>query len=249
MSRLRVGLAQINAVVGDLDSNAERVFAAYDAAVSQGCDLVLFPELTVTGYPPEDLLLKPAFVAAVSETVAKLAARTGECAAVIGFPEQADHLYNSAAVCARGQVLGVYRKQLLPNYSVFDEQRYFEASHETGPLFEIAGMSVAVSICEDAWEPGPIMAMAKSGADVVVNINASPYFAGRVREREAMLAGRAVQAGVPIAYVNLVGGQDELVFDGASLVFDAHGTLLARAKQFEEDLLVVDLDDIASARI
>ena len=221
MSRLRVGLSQLNAVVGDLDGNAERVFAAYEAAVGEGCDLVVFPELTVTGYPPEDLLLKPAFVAAAWETVAKLAARTGECAAVIGFPEQADHLYNAAAVCARGQVIGVYRKQLLPNYSVFDEQRYFEASHGTGPLFDIAGAKVAVSICEDAWEPGPIVAMAKGGAELVVNINASPYFAGRVHERETMLAGRSAQAGVPIVYVNLVGGQDELVFDGASVVFDA----------------------------
>ena len=243
MSRLRVGAAQINAVVGDLDGNAERMFAAYEAAVAQGCDLVVFPELMVTGYPPEDLLLKPAFVAAAAETVAKLAARTRECAAVIGFPELAGDLYNAAAVCARGQVLGVYRKQLLPNYSVFDEQRYFKASTDTGPLFEIAGVKVAVSICEDAWEPGPIVAMAANGAEVVVNINASPYFAGRLPEREAMLAGRAAQAAVPIVYVNLVGGQDELVFDGASLVFDSTGGLVARAKQFTEDLLVVDVED------
>jgi NAD+ synthase (glutamine-hydrolysing) len=242
MSRLRVGAAQINAVVGDLDGNAERVFAAYEAAVAQGCDLVVFPELMVTGYPPEDLLLKPAFVAAAAETVAKLAARTGDCAAVIGFPELAGHLYNAAAVCAHGQVLGVYRKQLLPNYSVFDEQRYFEASTDTGPLFEIAGVQVAVSICEDAWAPGPILAMAANGAELVVNINASPYFAGRLPEREAMLAGRAAQAAVPIVYVNLVGGQDELVFDGASLVFDSTGGLVARAKQFTEDLLVVDVE-------
>ncbi len=247
MARLRVGLAQINAVVGDLDGNAARIVAAYDAAAAEGCDLVVFPELTVTGYPPEDLLLKPAFVAAAGETIAKLASLTGDCAAVIGFPEQADDLYNSAAVCARGQVLGVYRKQLLPNYSVFDEQRYFKASTEIGPRFEIAGLSVAVSICEDAWEPGPIVAMAQSGADVVVNINASPYFAGRVRQRETMLAGRAVQTGVPIVYVNLVGGQDELVFDGASLVVDAGGAVVGRAKQFEEDLLVVELDPATGA--
>jgi NAD+ synthase (glutamine-hydrolysing) len=248
MSCLRVGLAQINAVVGDLDGNADRILTAYEAAVAAGCDIAVFPELTVTGYPPEDLLLKPAFVAAAWETVSKLAARTGECAAVIGFPEKAEHLYNSAAVCARGQLLGVYRKQLLPNYAVFDEQRYFEASSETGRLFDIAGVKVAVSICEDAWEPGPIVAMAAAGADVVVNINASPYFAGRGGEREQMLAGRAVEAGVPIVYVNLVGGQDELVFDGASLVFDANGTLLARAQQFAEDLLVVEVDTVSPTR-
>jgi NAD+ synthase (glutamine-hydrolysing) len=242
MSSLRVGAAQINAVVGDLDGNARRAFAAYDDARAQGCDLVVFPELMVTGYPPEDLLLKPAFVTAACETVAKFAARTGECTAVIGFPERAAHLYNAAAVCANGQVLGVYRKQCLPNYSVFDEQRYFEASTETGPLFNVGGVQVAVSICEDAWAPGPIVAMAANGAELVVNINASPYFAGRLREREAMLAGRAAQASVPIVYVNLVGGQDELVFDGASLVFDETGHLVARAKQFDEDLLVVDVE-------
>ena len=143
--------------------------AAYDTAASQGCDLVVFPELTVTGYPPEDLLLKPAFVAAASETVAKLAARTGECAAVIGFPEQAErHLYNAAAVCARGQVLGVYRKQLLPNYSVFDEQRYFEASHETGPIFEIAGTLVAGPILSPSAEPA-LTALRDSGHELVLN--------------------------------------------------------------------------------
>ena len=239
---MRVGAAQINAVVGDLDGNAERVIAAYEAAVAQGCQLVVFPELMVTGYPPEDLLLKPAFVAAAAETVAKLAARTGDCAAVIGFPEPAEYLYNAAAVCAGGQVLGVYRKQLLPNYSVFDEKRYFVASTDAGPVFEIAGVKVGVSICEDAWEPGPILAMAANGAELIVNINASPYFAGRLPEREVMLSGRAAQAATPIVYVNLVGGQDELVFDGASLAFDADGRLAARAKQFTEDLLVVDVE-------
>ena len=243
MAGLRVGCAQINAVVGDLDGNAERVIAAYDAAVAEGCDLVVFPELVVTGYPPEDLLLKPAFVAAAGETVAKLAERTGECVAVIGYPERAgEHLYNSAAVCAGGQILGTYRKQLLPNYSVFDEKRYFEASTSPGRVFHIAGVHVAVSICEDAWKPAPILAMVENGAELVVNINASPYFAGRLREREAMLSSRAAQAGVPIVYVNLIGGQDELVFDGASLVLDDTGEIVARAEQFVEDLLVVDVE-------
>jgi NAD+ synthase (glutamine-hydrolysing) len=242
MARLRVGSAQINAVVGDLDGNAERAIAAYEAAVAEGCDLVVFPELMVTGYPPEDLLLKPAFVAAANETVAKFAARTGACAAVIGFPERSGHLYNAAAVCGGGQVLGVYRKQLLPNYSVFDEKRYFEASTSAGPVFEIAGVKVAVSICEDAWKPGPILALVENGAELIVNINASPYFAGRLREREEMLSHRAGQAGVPIVYVNLVGGQDELVFDGASLVLDRSGKIVARAKQFVDDLLIVDVE-------
>jgi NAD+ synthase (glutamine-hydrolysing) len=242
MARLRVGIAQINAVVGDLDGNAQRVVDAYEAAVRQGCGLVVFPELVITGYPPEDLLLRPAFVAAAAETLAKIAARTGDATAVIGFPEQADRLYNSAAVCANGRMLGVYRKQLLPNYAVFDEQRYFTASTEPGPVFDVAGVRVGVTICEDAWEPEPILASVAQGAEVVVNINASPYYAGRLVEREALLAARARQAGVPIVYGNLVGGQDELVFDGGSLVYDGSGNLAARATQFRADLLVVDLD-------
>ena len=244
MTRLRVAAAQINTVVGDLVGNAERVLEAYERAAGDRCDLVVFPELTVTGYPPEDLLLKPAFVAEAAETVAKLAARTDACVAVIGFPERDGRdLYNAAAVCAHGEVLGVYRKQRLPNYSVFDEQRYFTPSTEVGANFDIGGVRVAVSICEDVWAPEPILAMVANGAELVVNINASPYFAGRLREREAMLAVRSREAGVPIVYTNLVGGQDELVFDGASLVFDAHGRLVARGRQFAEDLLVVDFDD------
>jgi NAD+ synthase (glutamine-hydrolysing) len=244
VTRLRVAAAQINVVVGDLVGNAECVLDAYDRAVAEHCDLVLFPELTVTGYPPEDLLLKPAFVAEAAEVVAKLAARTGACTAVIGFPERAgDDLYNAAAVCANGQVLGVYRKQRLPNYSVFDEQRYFTPSTEVGANYEMGGVKVAVSICEDIWAPEPVLAMVANGAELVVNINASPYFAGRLAEREAMLTGRSREAGVPIVYANLVGGQDELVFDGGSIVFDAKGSLVARAKQFVEDLLVVDFDN------
>jgi len=251
MPRLRVGIAQLNAVVGDLDRNAQRVLDAYDAATAEGCDLVVLPELMVTGYPPEDLLLRPAFVAAAAETVGKLAARTGDPAMVVGFPEQAGRLYNAAAVCAGGAMLGVYRKQLLPNYAVFDEQRYFTASTDAGPVFDIAGVRVGVTICEDAWEPGPILAATAHGAEVIVNINASPYYAGRHAEREALLAERAREAGVPIVYVNLVGGQDELVFDGGSLVYDGAGTLVARAKQFTEDMLIVDVEapSVAPARV
>ena len=244
MLGLRVAAAQINVVVGDLVGNAERVIEAYERAVAEACDLVVFPELTVTGYPPEDLLHKPAFVAEAAESVAKLAARTGACAVVLGFPERVgDDLYNAAAVCANGEILGVYRKQRLPNYSVFDEQRYFTPSTEVGAHYAIGGVKVAVSICEDAWSPEPILAMVENGAELVVNINASPYFAGRLTEREAMLAGRSREAGIPIVYANLVGGQDELVFDGGSIVFDAQGQLVARAKQFVEDLLVVDFED------
>ena len=243
MPRLRVAAAQLDLVVGDLDGNAARILEAYDRAVAEGCDLVAFPELAVTGYPPEDLLLRPAFVAQAGEVVERLAAHTGHVAMAIGFPEAGRDLYNAAAMCAHGRVQGVYRKHHLPNYAVFDEQRYFTPSTDDGPLFVIAGVRVAITICEDAWSPtGPILTQAAGGAELVVNLNASPYYAGRLRERETMLATRAADAAVPVVYANLVGGQDELVFDGASMVFDEGGHLVARAVQFAEDLLVVDLD-------
>jgi NAD+ synthase (glutamine-hydrolysing) len=249
MTRLRVAAAQLDLVVGDIEGNAARILDAYAAAEAADVDLVAFPELAVTGYPPEDLLLRPAFVADAAEMLSKIAARTGRVAAVIGFPEAGRDLYNSAAVCADGRVAGVYRKHLLPNYAVFDEQRYFTPSTVDGPLFVVAGVKVALTICEDAWSPtGPILTQAAGGAELVVNINASPYSAGRVRERETMLGTRASDASVPIMYVNLVGGQDELVFDGASLVFDEHGRLIARSPQFVDDLLVVDLDVPAGFR-
>jgi len=243
MPRLRVAAAQIDVVVGDLDGNVERMLAAYEDAEARHCDLVVFPELTVTGYPPEDLLLRPAFVAQAAAALDKFAARTGRCAAVVGFPEAGRDLHNAAAVCAYGRVHGVYRKQLLPNYAVFDEQRYFVPGDGTGPLFSVGGVTVGVSICEDAWSPtGPVLDQADAGAELIVNLNASPYYAGRLAERETMLATRAADASVPIVYANLVGGQDELVFDGASLVFDETGRLVARARQFVEDVLVVDVE-------
>lgn len=245
MPRIRVVAAQLNLVVGDLAGNETRILDAYERAAAVDADLVAFPELAITGYPPEDLLLRPAFIVEVMETLEKLAARTTNTAAVIGFPELlADGaLANSAALCAQGRIQGVYRKHLLPNYSVFDEERYFEPVAADGPLFVIAGLRVGLTVCEDAWSPnGPIITQSDGGAEVIVNINASPFFAGRVRERETMLSTRAIDAQAPIVYVNLVGGQDELVFDGASMVIDQHGALVARAKQFEEDLLIVDLD-------
>ncbi len=245
MPRIRVAAAQLNLVVGDLAGNEARILDAYERAGRVDADLVAFPELAITGYPPEDLLLRPAFVADAAESLTKLAARTGNLAAVIGFPELMPDgtLANAAAMCAHGEVRGVYRKHLLPNYSVFDEERYFEPFPADGPLFVIAGLRVALSVCEDAWSPaGPILTQADAGAELIVNINASPYFAGRVGEREAMLATRAIDAQAPIVYVNLVGGQDELVFDGASMVIDEQGTVVARALQFEEDLLIADLD-------
>jgi NAD+ synthase (glutamine-hydrolysing) len=241
--RLRVAAAQINVTVGDLAANAATILSAYEAAEGVGADVVVFPELAVTGYPPEDLLLRPAFVAEAAATLDKIAARTGGTAAVIGFPQAERDLYNAAAVCADGHVHGIYRKQLLPNYAVFDEQRYFTPGDDPGPLFVIGGVRVAVSICEDVWSPsGPLAAQSAGGAELALNLNASPYYEGRLDERETMLATRAADNSVPIVYVNLLGGQDELVFDGASVVFDEDGHLLARARQFAPDLLVVDLD-------
>jgi NAD+ synthase (glutamine-hydrolysing) len=249
MPRIRVAAAQLNLVVGDLEGNAARILATYEQAEEAGCDLVAFPELAVTGYPPEDLLLRPAFVEAAQETLEKVAARTGRAAAIIGFPHAGRELSNAAAVAAGGNVLGVYHKHLLPNFAVFDEQRYFEPSTLDGPLFVVGGVRVAVTICEDAWSPtGPIITQAAAGAELVVNINASPYYAGRLRERETMLATRAADAGVPLLYGNLVGGQDELVFDGASMLFDETGRLVARGRQFAEDLLIVDVDVRAAFR-
>jgi NAD+ synthase (glutamine-hydrolysing) len=243
MARLRVAAAQINTVVGDLAGNSERILAAIKAAEEAGADLVALPELAITGYPPEDLLLRPSFVAEAQRALEKVAARTGQTVAVIGFPLAERDLYNAAAVCAGGSVRGVYRKWLLPNYGVFDEARYFTPSEDPGSLFVVNGVRVAVSICEDIWSPtGPIAAQAAGGAELAVNINASPYYAGRLTEREPMVATRAADHSVPILYVNLIGGQDELVFDGGSAVYDESGHVLARARQFEEDLLVVDLD-------
>ena len=244
MLRIRLAAAQINLVVGDLDGNLTRMRSAYDAAVAAGADLVVMPELTVTGYPPEDLLLKPAFLAHAREVLEAFAASTGPTVAVVGYPETAhDGLHNAAAICVDGAVVGTYRKHLLPNYAVFDEQRYFEPVPVDGPLVVVAGVRVAVSICEDAWSAtGPVLTQAAGGAELVVNLNASPYHAGRVHEREAMLTTRGADAGVPIVYANLVGGQDELVFDGASMVVDGTGRVVARARQFVEDLLVVDLE-------
>jgi NAD+ synthase (glutamine-hydrolysing) len=241
--RLRVALCQLNTIVGDLDGNVDRIVHALEQAESAGCDLAAFPELAITGYPPEDLVLKPGFVADNEVALQKVAARTGRCAAIVGFVDAELDLHNAAAVCARGEVVGVYRKRLLPNYAVFDEQRYFTPGSDPLELYVIGGVRVGVSVCEDAWSPhGPIAALASGGAELVVNINASPYFAGRLAQRERMLATRAADASCALVYVNQVGGQDELVFDGASLVVDADGEIVARAAQFREQVLVVDID-------
>jgi len=241
--RLRVAACQLNLVVGDLEGNATAILDAIDRAEIAECDLAVFPELAITGYPPEDLLLKPGFVADNRAALDRVAAGTGRCAAVVGFVDAGRDLYNAAAVCSEGKVDGIYRKRLLPNYGVFDEQRYFMPSDDPGRLFVIGGVRVGVVVCEDAWSPdGPIADQAAGGAELIVNLNASPYHAGRLAERERMLATRALDSSCSLVYVNLVGGQDELVFDGASLVLDAHGRVVARAPQFVDDIMVVDVE-------
>ena len=243
MARVRIAACQINTVVGDLDGNVTRVLDALEQAERQSADVALFPELALTGYPPEDLLLKPGFVRDNLDALEKVAARTGGCAAVLGFVDAGRDLYNAAAVCAFGTLQGTYHKRLLPNYAVFDEQRYFAPGSEPLRAYVIGGVRMGISICEDAWSPtGPIAEHAAGGAELVLNLNASPYYAGRLAERERMLATRATDAGCVIVYVNQVGGQDELVFDGASLVLDADGRVLHSAPQFVEDVMVVDLE-------
>ena len=245
MTHLRLAIAQLNTVVGHLEGNVERILRAQAEAEAAGADLCVVPELAIPGYPPEDLLLKPGFVADNVAALEKVAAATGQCTVVVGFVGEAAGGYglaNAAAVCAAGRVAGIYRKHFLPNYGVFDEQRWFLPSAEAPALFGIAGAWVGVSICEDVWfDDGPVAHEGRAGADVVVNLNASPYNRGRRSERLTMLRGRVAEAGCADAYVHQVGGQDELVFDGDSLIVGADGTLLASGAQFATDLVLVDL--------
>jgi len=243
MHRLRIALAQINVTVGDLDGNKRKILHYLDQARALGVDLIAFPELVVTGYPPEDLLLKPAFIEANVRCLHEIVAGTRELAAIVGFVDAQDDLYNAAAVTHDGALAGVYHKHYLPNYSVFDEDRYFQVG-QTSSVFVVRGATVGVSICEDIWYPtGPPQAQALQGdAQVLVNISASPYHAGKGLFRERMLATRAADNVAIVAFCNLVGGQDELVFDGHSVIFDEKGELMCRGRQFEEDFIVADLE-------
>ena len=199
VERLRVAACQLDVVVGDLDGNVDKIIAALGQAEEAGADVAVFTELAVCGYPPEDLLLKPSFVRANHDALQRVAAATSGCAAVIGFVDEERDLYNAAALCAHGRVMGTYRKRLLPNYGVFDEKRYFAAGTEPLQLFEVAGVKVAMTICEDAWSAtGPVYEQAAGGADVILNINASPYHVGKWRERESMLSSRSADSsGIP----------------------------------------------------
>ncbi len=243
---LRLALSQMNAVVGDVAGNERKILDAIGAAREAGAQLVLFPELALTGYPPEDLLLKEHFLRDARAALDRIAAATEGIVAFVGFPERDDDVFNALAVLADGGVQAVYRKLHLPNYGVFDEQRWF-ASGRGGALVEVDGVKVGLTICEDIWEPGPPASdEARAGATLIVNVSASPYHAGKGLERERMLAQRARDNVCAIAFCALVGGQDELVFDGHSLVLDHRGEVIARAGLFTEELLLATIDPEAA---
>jgi NAD+ synthase (glutamine-hydrolysing) len=239
---MRLALAQINTVVGDLDGNRDRILARLEEASEEGADLVLFPELAVTGYPPEDLLLRPGFVRAAEQSLNEIARQVRGITAVVGAPYFERDLYNTAAVLADGEIKARYRKRFLPNYGVFDEDRYFAAGRELF-LLEVGETLLGPTVCEDVWQPGPPATdLALAGAELIVNISASPFHVGRDREREEMLVTRARDNSCFLAFCNLVGAQDELIFDGHSVVIDDQGEILARAPGFEEHLLIVDVE-------
>ena len=237
-----MALAQLNLTVGDVSGNTRRLIEALDAARDAGAQVFAAPELAITGYPPEDLLLKRSFLDANVKALHEVAAHTGDLLAFVGFAQPTSSaLYNAAAICHRGEVVAVYRKHLLPNYGVFDELRYFDEGRGH-TLVETPDGVIGVCICEDAWSPrGPVVSQGDAGAQIVVNLNASPWDRHKLGQRTEMLAERARRAGASIVYLNTVGGQDELVFDGGSLVFDSHGDVVARLPQFEEMLAVVDV--------
>jgi NAD+ synthase (glutamine-hydrolysing) len=240
--RIRVGLAQINTTVGDFAGNQRKILRTIEQAAASGVDVLTFPELAVCGYPPEDLLFKPQFIAENLRVLEKVVAAARGLTVVIGFVDADRDIYNAAAVIHDGQQVGTYHKMFLPNYGVFDEFRYFKAG-DTPQVYVINGVTIGINICEDIWyESGPDVSQAYSGAELIANISASPYHAGKVMQRERMLATRAADNAAVLTFTNLVGGQDELVFDGNSAVFDERGTLLARGTRFKEDLVIADVD-------
>src|SRR6476661_1304091 len=251
MRRVRVGLAQVNPTVGAVEANARLVIAGMERARGLGCDLVAFPELVLTGYPPEDLLFKPAFIEANLRALDEVARQSRGLTAIVGYVDKRDDIFNAAAVLHDGAVAGTYHKQYLPNYGVFDENRYFQSGTEA-PVFTLGESVIAANICEDIWYPtGPTTLQALGGAELVMSINASPYHSGKGRFREKMLATRAADDLVCLAFVNAVGGQDELIFDGQSFMFNEKGECVARGRAFEEDFVAadLDLDEVFRARL
>jgi NAD+ synthase (glutamine-hydrolysing) len=239
---LRIALAQINPIVGDLEGNARLIVDRIGEARDRQADLVCFPELALTGYPPEDLVLKPAFVRDNLKQLEQVVEASAGISAVVGFVDDDGEIFNAAAFIRDRELKAVYHKVFLPNYGVFDEERYFAVGHRC-PIFEQNGVRIGLTVCEDCWYPsGPMAWQAEHGAELMVNINGSPFHAGKRVERERMVAGRAIDYGAFVAYVNTVGGQDELVFDGNSVVFGPRGEMLAHAASFREELLLCDID-------
>ncbi|HEX4563592.1 MAG TPA: NAD+ synthase [Solirubrobacteraceae bacterium] len=246
---MRIALCQMNATVGDIAGNGERITAGVHAAADAGAELVLFPELALTGYPPQDLLLREHFLADTRAALERVARDVRDVVAIVGFPERAADVHNAAAVLADGAIAAIYRKVHLPNYGVFDERRYFH-SGAGAAVIELGSHTVGLTVCEDVWEPGPPATdEALAGATLIVNISASPYHAGKGLERERMFSQRARDSVAYFAFCGLVGGQDELLFDGHSFVVDHTGETIARARQFEEDLLLCDVDLDAAAAV
>ncbi len=242
MKKLRIAMAQINPTVGDLPGNSKKIVSYARDAASLGADLVIFPELSVTGYPPEDLLLRPSFVDDNLKSIKNIAGRIKDITAIVGFVDRKTEIYNAAALIKDGEIRDIYHKMYLPNYGVFDEQRYFQGN--TMPLnFTLNSVTIGIGICEDIWYPeGPARLQSLAGASVICNINASPYHAGKLWIREEMLKTRAMDNSVIIAYNNAVGGQDELIFDGQGMIISEKGALIERGGAFVEDLIATDLD-------
>lgn len=240
---LRLALAQINPTVGDLAGNADKILDYTKKARQRKADIVAFPELSLTGYPPEDLVFKPQFISDNISKLKKICSRVTGITSVIGFIDRGENgrIYNAAAIISEKKIIDIYHKIFLPNYGVFDEYRYFEAGQRS-PVYLFNSIKLGINICEDIWHPDPARIQARAGADVIININASPYERGKPERRKELLSERSSENRVVIAYVNTVGGQDELVFDGQSMVFDQMGRAVVRGKQFEEELVTIDID-------
>ncbi len=241
MKKVRIAIAQMNPTVGDLPGNVKKINSYIRKAKKLSTDIVVFPELAVTGYPPEDLLLKPHFVQDSIEALHEIKEASNNIITIVGFVDRNNGIYNAAAIISNGRLIDIYHKKILPNYGVFDEYRYFKAGKRY-PVYHIGGINVGVSICEDIWhEKGPAKVYALSGAEMIININSSPYHMGKASIREDLVRSRALESGAVIVYVNMTGGQDELVFDGGSFVLNSKGNILIRGKQFSEDLIAVDI--------
>ncbi len=242
MTTIRIALAQINPTVGDFAGNTSKIIANVERARDAGAEIIAVPELSLPGYPPEDLLLKPQFIESNLKALGQIVSASKGIVVIVGCVAKSSDIHNAAAVICDGELKGFYYKNFLPNYGVFDEYRYFDAG-QTAPIYAYADVLIGINICEDIWYPGgPTQIQALAGAQVIINISASPYYAGKGSSRERMLATRAEDNAVALAYVNLVGGQDELVFDGQSLIFDERGEVIARGKLFEEDLVIADIN-------